>query len=165
MGKAKRKRAERRARVPQSALREHSVVWPKSMAGTHANQTIRYSVDKVEPYDRVGEPGLRLIASTSGDVEPVVGAHLDVHLPECPYGDSYPYDVGEEEPKPEPIGVDSFDIVYRCPVCEQPLGPAMRDVNLVLDPEIAQQPLMPPGELKEFGPTDASDIFRVNDLR
>ena len=163
MGKAKRKRAEGRARVPQSAQREHRLVWPKSMAGTHVNMAITYSVEGFGPYDRVGEPGFWLDASLAGDVEIVVGARLSSHRLECSYGDSLlPYDVKVEDPKPEPIGVDSFNIAYRCSACGQPLGPAMRDVNLVLDPEIAQQPLMPPDEPKEF---DASDIFRVDDAR
>ena len=98
--------------------------------------------------------------TTSGD-----STRLLSHRPECPYTDSLPYDVEVEDPKPELIGVNSFDMVYRCPACGQPLGPAMRDVNLVLDPEIAKQPLMPPDEPKDFGPTDASDIFRVDDVR
>ena len=163
MGKAKLKRAERR--VPQTSQRRHRVVWRKSMEGTHVNMTITYSVDGFGPYDRVGEPGFFLSGSFNQDVEPAVGGHLAVHLPECPYIDSYPYDVGVEEPKPEPIGVDSFDMVYRCPACGEPLGLVQRDVNLVLDPEIAKQPLMPPDEPKDFGPTDASDIFRVDDVR
>ena len=165
MGKAKRKRAERRARVPQSAQREYSLVWPKSMEGTYGDSSLTYEVRKFGPYDRTGEPGLRWIASTYGDVKPVVGARIRSHRPECPYGDSLPYDVEVEDPNPEPIGVDSFEVVYRCPACGAQLGPAMRDVNLVLDPEIAKQPLMPPAEPKEFGPTDASDIWRISDLR
>ena len=163
MGKAKRKRAERR--VPQTSQRRHSVVWRKSMESTHVNMDITYSVEGFEPYDRVGRPGFFLSGSVNQEVELAVGAHLTVHLPECPYGDSFPYDVGVEEPTPEPLGADSFDIVYRCPACGESLGLIQRDVNLVLDPEIAKQPLIPPAEPKDFGPTDASDIFRVSDVR
>ena len=135
------------------------------MEGTHVDMGITYSVVGLGPYDRLGEPGLGLVGSVYGEAKLVVGARIPSHRLECPYGDSFPYDVEVEDPKPEPIGVDSFNIVYRCPACGQPLGPAMRDVNLVLDPEIAQQPLMPPEEPREFGPTDASDIFRVSDAR
>ena len=135
------------------------------MKDTHVNMDITYTVDGFGPNDRVGEPGFWLDASVYGDVKLVVGARIPSHRLECPYGDSLPYDVKVEDPKPEPIGMDSFSIVYICPACGQPLGPTMQDVNLILDTEIAQQPQMPPDDPKEFGPTDASDIFRVSDAR
>ncbi len=104
-----------------------------------------------------------------------MGTRLAVHLPECPNKDSLPYEANKEQPEIEPVGVDSFNVVYRCPACMEQLGPAMQDVNLALDTAIAQQPLTPPVdppgvglsalERAAFGSTSEREIWRVNDDR